>query len=60
MDAVAAAYIGFRWGRGKAEPHGTIVGAIHIGILQNGLVMVSVPYYSMDIIRGRCSSTPSP
>jgi simple sugar transport system permease protein len=23
-----------------------------IGILQNGLVMVSVPYYAMDIIKG--------
>lgn len=53
MDAVAAAYIGFSVG-GAAKPNalGTFVGAILIGILQNGLVMVSVPYYAMDIIKG--------
>jgi len=53
MDAVAAAYIGFSvGGAGKPNALGTFVGAILIGILQNGLVMVSVPYYSMDIIKG--------
>ncbi len=53
MDAVAAAYIGFSvGGEGKPNAVGTFVGAILIGILQNGLVMVSVPYYAMDIIKG--------
>jgi simple sugar transport system permease protein len=53
MDAVAAAYIGFSvGGAGKRNALGTFVGAILIGILQNGLVMVSVPYYSMDLIKG--------
>jgi len=53
MDAVAAAFIGFSvGGAGKPNALGTFVGAILIGILQNGLVMVSVPYYSMDIIKG--------
>ncbi len=53
MDAVAAAYIGFSvGGSGKANAIGTLVGAILIGILQNGLVMLSVPYYAMDIVKG--------
>ena len=53
MDAVAAAYIGFSvLGAGKANALGTMVGAILIGILQNGLVMLSVPYYAMDIVKG--------
>jgi len=53
MDAVAAAYIGLSvGGSGKANALGTLVGAILIGILQNGLVMLSVPYYAMDIVKG--------
>lgn len=53
MDAVAAAYIGFSvGGSGKANAIGTLVGAVLIGILQNGLVMLSVPYYAMDIVKG--------
>ncbi|WHY73020.1 ABC transporter permease [Fictibacillus enclensis] len=53
MDAVAAAFIGFSvFGAGKPNAFGTLVGAILIGILQNGLVMMSVPYYSMDIVKG--------
>lgn len=53
MDAVAAAYIGFSvGGAGKPNAFGTFVGAVLIGILQNGLVMLSVPYYAMDIVKG--------
>ena len=53
MDAVAAAYIGFSLGgSGKPNAVGTFLGAVLIGILQNGLVIVSVPYYAMDIIKG--------
>jgi simple sugar transport system permease protein len=53
MDAVAAAYVGFSvGGSGKANAIGTLVGAILMGILQNGLVMLSVPYYAMDIVKG--------
>lgn len=53
MDAVAAAYIGFSLaGSGKPNALGTLVGAVILGVLQNGLVMVSVPYYAMDIIKG--------
>ncbi|MGL4821276.1 MAG: ABC transporter permease [Bacilli bacterium] len=53
MDAVAAAYIGFAlFGLGRANPIGTFVGAVMIGVLQNGLVMLNVPYYTMDIVKG--------
>lgn len=53
MDAVAAAWIGFSLaGSGKPNALGTLLGAVILGVLQNGLVMMSVPYYAMDIIKG--------
>lgn len=53
MDAVAATFIGFSvGGAGKPNALGTFAGAILIGILQNGLVIVSVPYFAMDIVKG--------
>jgi len=53
MDAVAASFIGFSvLGAGKPNAFGTFIGAVLIGILQNGLVMMSVPYYAMDIVKG--------
>ncbi|MDK1261491.1 ABC transporter permease [Cronobacter sakazakii] len=53
MDAVAAAWIGFSLaGSGKPNALGTLVGAVILGVLFNGLVMLSVPYYAMDIIKG--------
>ena len=53
MDAVAAAWIGFSLaGSGKPNALGTLVGAVILGVLSNGLVMLSVPYYAMDIIKG--------
>lgn len=53
MPAVAAAFIGSSFaGIKKPNAIGTFVGAILIGILQNGLVMMSVPYYSLNIVIG--------
>ena len=53
MDAVAAAFIGFAvLGAGRPNAFGTFVGAVLIGVLANGLVMMSVPYYAMDIVKG--------
>ncbi len=53
MDAVAAAWIGLSLaGSGKPNALGTLLGAVILGVLQNGLVMLSVPYYAMDIIKG--------
>lgn len=53
MDAVAAAWIGLSLGgSGKPNALGTLLGAAILGVLSNGLVMLSVPYYAMDIIKG--------
>lgn len=53
MPAVAAAYIGFSvGGAGKANAIGTLVGAVLVGMLENGLIMMAVPYYAMNIIKG--------
>lgn len=53
MPAVAAAYIGFSVaGAGRANALGTFAGAVLVGILENGLVMMSVPYYSLNIVKG--------
>ncbi|MCG8499573.1 MAG: ABC transporter permease, partial [Firmicutes bacterium] len=53
MDAVAAAFIGFSLlGIGKPNAFGTLLGALLMGILLNGLVMMNFPYYSQDIVKG--------
>lgn len=53
MPAVAAAYIGFSFGgRGRANALGTLLGAALIGVLENGLVMLSFPYYAVNIVKG--------
>lgn len=53
MPAVAAAFIGFSVaGAGKPNAIGTLVGAALMGILENGLIMMAVPYFVMDIIKG--------
>lgn len=53
MDAVAAAYIGYSvLGIGKPNALGTLLGALLMGILLNGLVMMDFPYYSQDIVKG--------
>ena len=53
MPAAAAAFIGFSIaGAGKANALGTLAGAFLVGMLENGLVMMSVPYHAMDIIKG--------
>jgi len=53
MPAVAAAYIGFSVaGAGKPNAIGTLAGAVLVGLLENGLIMMSVPYFAMDIVKG--------
>jgi len=53
MPAVAAAFIGYSVaGVKKPNAIGTLVGAILVGVLENGLIMMSVPYYSLNIIKG--------
>ena len=31
---------------------GTVVGAIFVGVLLNGLTMLNVPYYTQDFVKG--------
>jgi len=53
MEAVAAAFIGYSvLGSGKPNAFGTFVGAVLIGVLTHGLIMMSVSYYAMDIVKG--------
>lgn len=53
LDAVAAALIGFAvLGVKKPNALGSVVGVIFIGMLLNGLTMLSLPYYTQDFIKG--------
>lgn len=53
MPAVAATFIGFSVaGAGRPNAIGTFLGAVLVGLLENGLVMMSVPYYSLNIVKG--------
>jgi simple sugar transport system permease protein len=53
MGAVAAAHIGISVaGVGRPNAFGTLAGAILIGVLENGLIMASVPYYTVNIFKG--------
>lgn len=53
MPAMAAVIVGRSVaGAGKPNALGTLVGALLIGMLENGLIMIGVPYYVMDAVKG--------
>lgn len=53
MPAISAVFIGRSVaGAGKPNAFGTFVGAALVGILENGLIMMSVPYYSLNAVKG--------
>lgn len=53
MDSVAASLIGFAvLGLRRPNVLGTIVGAVFVGVLLNGLTMLNAPYYTQDFIKG--------
>ncbi|PYE25802.1 monosaccharide ABC transporter membrane protein (CUT2 family) [Rhizobium sp. PP-CC-3A-592] len=53
MDSVAAALIGFAvLGLRRPNVFGTIIGAVFVGVLLNGLTMLNAPYYTQDFIKG--------
>jgi len=53
MPALAAVFIGRSVaGQGKPNALGTLIGATLVGILDNGLIMMSVPYYSLNAVKG--------
>ncbi len=53
MDAVAAAYVGYAlFGQKKPSVVGTVLGAILIGVLLNGMTMLKVHYTVQGIVKG--------
>ncbi len=53
MPSIAAVNIGIAVaGVGKPNAIGTLIGALLLQVVENGLFMLSVPYYSVDIAKG--------
>jgi len=53
LDSVAAALIGFAvLGAAKPNAFGTLVGALFVGVLLQGLTMMNAPYYTQDFVKG--------
>ena len=53
LETVSAALIGYAvLGANKPNGFGTVIGAIFVGIVLNGLTMMNVPYYTQDFIKG--------
>lgn len=53
MPALSAVYIGRSVaGQNKPNAIGTLIGATLVGILENGLIMMSVPYYALNAVKG--------
>ena len=53
LDAVAAALIGYAvLGASKPKAFGTVIGALFVGVLLQGLTMMNVPYYTQDFVKG--------
>jgi simple sugar transport system permease protein len=53
LDAVAASLIGFAvFDKRRPNVLGTVVGAIFVGALLNGLTMLNAPYYTQDFVKG--------
>jgi simple sugar transport system permease protein len=53
LDAVAASLVGYAvWGAKRPNVFGTVVGAVFVGVLLNGLTMLNAPYYMQDFIKG--------
>ncbi len=53
LDSVAASLIGYAvLNARRPNVLGTIVGAVFVGVLLNGLTMLNVPYYTQDFVKG--------
>lgn len=53
MPALSAIFIGCSVaGQNKPNAFGTLIGATLVGLLDNGLIMMSVRYYSLNAIKG--------
>lgn len=53
LDALGAALIGFAvLGAKKPNAFGTLIGALLVATLLNGLTMLNAPYYAQDFVKG--------
>jgi ribose/xylose/arabinose/galactoside ABC-type transport system permease subunit len=53
MDGFASALLGMTvLSMGRANPFGTFIGALMIGIINNGMTLAGAPYYQQDITKG--------
>jgi simple sugar transport system permease protein len=53
LDALGAALIGFAvLGAKKPNAFGTLIGALLVASLLNGLTMLNAPYYAQDFVKG--------
>jgi simple sugar transport system permease protein len=53
LEAVAATLIGFAvLGANRPNALGTVIGALFIGVVMNGLTMFNFPYFTQDFIKG--------
>ncbi|MCT9930102.1 ABC transporter permease [Planotetraspora sp. A-T 1434] len=53
LQSVAAALIGFAvLGANRPNALGTVVGALFIGVMINGLTMLNAPYYTQTFVQG--------
>jgi ribose transport system permease protein len=53
LDAIASSFLGQTVFRpGEVNLPGTFVGALIIGILNNGLTLLNIPYYFQDLFKG--------
>lgn len=53
LDGVAATFFGFAvLGARRPNIIGTMVGALFVGIMLNGLTMMNMPWYLQDVIKG--------
>ncbi|MEO1441616.1 MAG: ABC transporter permease [Chloroflexota bacterium] len=53
LDGVAATYFGFAvLGARRANVFGTVVGALFVGIMLNGLTKLGIADYYQDVIKG--------
>ena len=53
MDGFASALLGMTvLSMGRANPFGTFIGSLMIGIINNGMTLAGSPYYMQDITKG--------
>lgn len=53
LDGVAATYFGFAvLNARRANVLGTVLGAVFVGVMLNGLTMMNIPWYIQDVIKG--------